>query len=103
MSAYDFTVLNSDGVAVDLGKFKGHVSLIVNTSSHDGKAKQSYDLLASIYQKYRDEDLSVLLFPCAQFGPDTSCRVEKEFLYSSSLMGAGTLFKEVDVGDPLWD
>lgn len=98
MSAYEFTVLSVDGEAVDLAKYKGHVSLVVNTSSHDQKAKQSYELLASVYQKYKDEDLSILLFPCAQFGPETSCRVEKEFMHKFNLTGAGTLFKEVDVG-----
>lgn len=97
MSAYEFTVLDADCNAVDLNKYKGNVTLIVNTSRYDEKAQESYELLASIYQKYKDEDLSILLFPCAQFGAQTNARMEKEFLHNNNLSDAGTLFKEVDV------
>lgn len=96
-SAYDFTVLDAEGVGVDLSRYRSHVTLIVNTSRYDEKARQSYGLLASVYQKYRDEDLAVLLFPCAQFGSMTTTGREKEFLENNGLVNAGTLFQEVDV------
>lgn len=99
MSAYDFTVTSADGEeAVNLQRYKGYVTLVVNTSKYDEKAKQHYELLASVYQKYKDEDVALLLFPCSQFGPETSVQVEREFLQSHNLSHAGTLFKEVDVG-----
>lgn len=96
-SAYDFTVMSADGTVVDLQRYKGNVTLIVNTSRYDEKAKQSYELLASVQQKYRDEDLSVLLFPCAQFGSETNASAETEFLNNNNLKSAGTVFKAVDV------
>lgn len=100
MSAYEFSVINADGKSVDLQSYKGHVTLIVNTSRYDQKALQSYELLAQVQQKYKDEDVSVLLFPCSQFGsPETNARVEREFLQNNGLSDAGTLFKEVDVSD----
>lgn len=96
MSTYNFSVLGVDGVSVDLSKYKGCVTLIVNTSCMDEKAAQCYDFLASVYQKYKEEDLTILLFPCSQFGRVTSAVAEKEFLETHRLQ-PGTLFKEVDV------
>lgn len=99
MGAYDFQVFSADGNLVDLGKYRGHVTLIVNTSCFDEKARSSYQLLATVHQKYKDEDLSVLLFPCSQFGSgQTTAEIEADYLQKTNLTNAGTLFKEVDVG-----
>lgn len=98
MSAYDYKVLSSNGDLVDLSHYKGHVTLFVNVSCFDDKAKKCYELLATVYQKYKDEDLAVLLFPCSQFGSkETSPEKEIEFLRSSNLSEAGIIFKELEV------
>lgn len=97
MSPYDCKVNNSYGELVDLGKYRGHVTLIVNTSCVDDDAKNCYELLASIYRKYKDDDLSVLLFPCSQFGSKTSASKELQFLQRSNIINVGTMFQEVEV------
>lgn len=56
-----------DGETVDLSKYKGKVVLIVNTASECGLTPQ-YSELQAMYEKYKDQGLVVLGFPCNQFG-----------------------------------
>lgn len=67
MSIYDFKVKQSDGKEFDLATLKGKVLLIVNTATGCGFTPQ-YEGLESLYQKYHDQGLEILDFPCDQFG-----------------------------------
>ncbi len=55
------------GEAVDLSKYEGRVLLIVNTASQCGATPQ-YGPLQKLHEKYQDQGLVVLGFPCNQFG-----------------------------------
>jgi len=66
-TTYDFTCPALNGKDVDLGDYKGQVTLIVNTASKCGFTPQ-YQGLEELYQKYKDRGVSVLGFPCNQFG-----------------------------------
>ena len=65
-SVYDFTVKDIKGNDVSLANYKGKVLLIVNVASKCGLTPQ-YEGLEALYQKYKDQGLEILAFPCNQF------------------------------------
>ena len=64
---YSIAVTTIDGERETLGRFAGRVLLIVNVASHCGYTPQ-YAGLESLYRRYRSRGLTVLGFPCNQFG-----------------------------------
>ncbi|MGI8840124.1 MAG: glutathione peroxidase [Caulobacteraceae bacterium] len=67
MNAYDFTAQTLDGRPAPLADYRGRVLLIVNTASKCGFTPQ-YAGIENLWRKYRDKGLTVLGFPCNQFG-----------------------------------
>ncbi|MCR4953553.1 MAG: glutathione peroxidase [Treponema sp.] len=66
MSIYDFSVKAQDGSDVSLKNYEGKVLLVVNTATGCGFTPQ-YDGLQDLYEKYQNEGLEILDFPCNQF------------------------------------
>ena len=66
-TVYDFEALQIDGKNIALSAFKGQVMLIVNTASRCGFTPQ-FGGLEELHQAYAGKGLSVLGFPCNQFG-----------------------------------
>ena len=76
---YDIPLKDLEGKATTLAPFKGQVLLIVNTASECGYTPQ-YEGLQALYSKYKDKGLSVLGFPCNQFGgqePGTNLEIRQ--------------------------
>ncbi|XP_062074291.1 probable phospholipid hydroperoxide glutathione peroxidase isoform X2 [Humulus lupulus] len=67
-SIHDFTVKDAKGNDVDLSIYKGKALLIVNVASQCGLTNSNYTELSQLYQKYKDQGLEILAFPCNQFG-----------------------------------
>jgi glutathione peroxidase len=63
----DISVKDIDGNEVNLSAYEGKVLLIVNVASECGYTPQ-YGGLQKIYEKYQDQGLEILAFPCNDFG-----------------------------------
>lgn len=61
-----FTMKSLTGGDVDLGKYQGKVVMIVNVASKCGLTPQ-YKQLQALHEKYSEEGLAILGFPCNQF------------------------------------
>jgi len=66
-SLHDFTARQIDGQDLNLSSLQGRVVLIVNTASACGFTPQ-FAGLEQLHQTYAGRGLSVLGFPCNQFG-----------------------------------
>ena len=66
-SINDFTATDIQGNEVPLSRYQGRVLLIVNTASACGFTPQ-YAGLQALHAQYADQGLTVLGFPCNQFG-----------------------------------
>lgn len=99
-SLYDVPLKDIDGKATSLKPYEGKVVLIVNVASKCGFTPQ-YSALEAIYQKYKDQGLVVLGFPCNQFGkqePGTSEEI-KQFC-SSKYNVTFPMFEKIEVNGP---
>jgi glutathione peroxidase len=70
----DFSARTLTGQEQDLAAYAGKVVLVVNTASKCGFTPQ-FEGLENLYEKYADQGLVVLGFPCNQFAsqdPGTS-------------------------------
>ena len=96
-SIYDFTVNDIHGKPVKLDRYKGKVMLVVNTASQCGFTPQ-YKGLEKLYEKFHEQGLEILAFPCNQFG-EQEPGDEKEIAQFCELNYGVTfpLFAKVDV------
>ena len=94
---YDITVKDMAGKDVSLANYKGKVLLIVNVASKCGLTPQ-YEGLEALYQKYKDQGLEILAFPCNQFlGQEPGTNEEIQSFCSLNYKVTFPLFDKIDV------
>ncbi|KAK9077814.1 hypothetical protein SSX86_006152 [Deinandra increscens subsp. villosa] len=90
-----------DRKEVPLSKFKGKVLLVVNVASQCGLTSSNYPELSQLYNKYKDQGLEILAFPCNQFGfqePGSNDQI-KQFA-CTRFKAEFPIFDKVDVNGP---
>lgn len=97
MEFYDLSAKRIDGVNVNMDQYKGKVLLIVNTASKCGFTPQLKEL-EELYNKYKEQGLEILGFPCNQFAsqdPGSNKEISEFCLRNYGV--SFTMFEKVDV------
>ncbi len=104
---YDFKALTSKGKELDFKQFEGKVLLIVNTASKCGFTPQ-FAGLEALNQKYKEQGLVVIGFPCNQFAKqDPGSDSEIEGFCQLNYGVTFQIMKKIDVNgasaDPIFE
>ncbi len=103
---YSFGTTSSMGDTLVMSDFENKVILVVNTATQCGLTPQ-FEGLEELHQKYKDQGLVVLGFPCNQFGSQEP--LSNESMADSCLINHGVTFQltqKIDVNgddaDPIY-
>ena len=100
MSIYKYSATTLSGEEVSLETWRGRVLLIVNTASECGFTPQ-YAGLEELYRKHEAAGLTVLGFPCNQFGAQEPGGAAQIGAFCSKNYGVTfPMFAKVDVKGP---
>jgi len=96
-SIYDIPVKDIDGKETSLKPYSGKVILIVNVASKCGLTPQ-YKALEALYEKYKDQGLVIVGFPCNQFaGQEPGSDEEIKKFCSSKYNVTFPLYDKIEV------
>ena len=101
MSAlHDFSARQIDGQELALSSLKGRVVLVVNTASACGFTPQ-FAGLQQLHERYGERGLSVIGFPCNQFGGQDPGADEQILGFCHKNYGVGfAMMSKVEVNGP---
>lgn len=94
---HQFRARSLQGEEIFLERFAGKTVLVVNTASKCGFTPQ-YAGLEGLYQKYKEQGLVILGFPCNQFGhqePGDAASIQKGCLLNYGV--SFPMFEKTDV------
>jgi glutathione peroxidase len=96
-SIFEISVTNIDGQTTTLAPYRGRVLVIVNVASSCGYTGQ-YEGLQALYAKYQKRGLTVLGFPCNQFGgQESGSNAEIKEFCSANFHVTFPMFAKIDV------
>ncbi|MBC7531365.1 MAG: glutathione peroxidase [Oligoflexus sp.] len=106
-SLFDYTVKDASDKPYPLSQHEGKIILIVNVASKCGYTPQ-YKGLEALYQKYKDQGLVVLGFPCNQFmgqEPGTNTEIQEfcQLNYGVSFPVLGKVDVNGSSTDPIYE
>ena len=97
MGFYDYKAVKMNGQEVSMEEYKGKVVLVVNTASKCGFTPQLKGL-QELYDKYHEQGLEILGFPCNQFAnQDPGDNKEISEFCSLNYGVTFTMFEKIDV------
>src|SRR5580692_386193 len=100
MTVYKYAATSLAGEQVPLENWRGRVLLIVNTASECGFTPQ-YAGLEALYEKFEPQGLTILGFPCNQFGgQEPGSEVEIGAFCQKNYGVSFPMFAKVDVKGP---
>ena len=100
MTVHEFKARIIDGAEVPLSTYEGKVLLIVNVASQCALTPQ-YGGLEQLYEKYREQGLCVLGFPCNQFGAQEPGGEAQIKTFCETSYGVKfPMFAKIDVNGP---
>ena len=100
MSFYDYSARKMNGREVKMETYKGKVVIVVNTASKCGFTPQFAEL-ETLYEKYKDQGLAILGFPCNQFAnQDPASNQEIQNFCQLNYGVSFDMFEKVDVNGP---
>jgi glutathione peroxidase len=99
-SFYDFSAQTLSGKEASLADYRGKVLLIVNTASKCGFTPQ-YEGLEKLYEGLHPKGLTVLGFPCNQFGKQEPGGADEIGQFCQVNYGVSfPMFAKIDVNGP---
>ena len=99
---WDIEVVDIDGKKMKLEVFRGYKALIiVNVASSCGLTRTQYKGLVKLHEKYRDQGLEILAFPCNQFmWQEHRCELEIKTFVTKKFGASFKLFAKIQVNGP---
>jgi glutathione peroxidase len=97
---HQFRATTLAGDEISLADYAGRVLLVVNTASKCGFTPQ-YQGLENLYRKYQNRGLTILGFPCNQFGAQEPGEAAEIGAFCDTSYGVTfPLFDKIDVNGP---
>jgi glutathione peroxidase len=99
-TVHQFRATTLAGDEISLADYAGRVLLVVNTASKCGFTPQ-YQGLENLYRKYQNRGLTILGFPCNQFGAQEPGEAVEIGAFCDTSYGVTfPLFDKIDVNGP---
>ena len=97
MTFYDFEARKINGQTLSMKEYQGKTVIVVNTASKCGFTPQ-FEGLEKLYEKYKDQGLVILGFPCNQFANQESGTSEEIMEFCQVNYGVSfPMFEKIEV------